>query len=101
MLLFLCLVVVEIELEVVDGVLLAVEQEADLIVDELKLPGHFFVDIVDLVHGTDGAVDTLEVGEVLVKGVLHSALLLLGQCSSLLVPDCLLQQILLAGVCDQ
>jgi hypothetical protein len=43
----------QIDLKIVDGVFLAVEQEHDFIVDELELPGHLFVNVVDFIHRTD------------------------------------------------
>ena len=47
------LTLTQIHLQVFDSVLLAAQQKVDLVVDELELPGHLLVDVIDLVHGTD------------------------------------------------
>ena len=101
LLLLLSFVIVVVKLQIVDGILLAIEQKAYLVVDELKLPSHFLVDIINFVHGAYRAVNALEIGEVLVEGVLHPALFFLGKGASLLTSDCLLEQIFLAGVRDE
>lgn len=83
-------VVIEIKLQVVNRILLAAEEEAYLIIYKLELPCHFFIDIVYFVHGPNGAMHALKIGEILVESILHPTLLLLSQSSSLFVPYCLL-----------
>jgi hypothetical protein len=90
----------EVHLQVVNGIFLAAQKEHDFIIDELKLPSHLFIDVIDLVHGTNGAVYSLEVGQILMKGTFKTSLFLSAQ--SALLPLCSLsQQVFLATVCNK
>lgn len=57
--------------------LLAGQQYADLVIYELELSGHLFINIVNLVHRTDFTVNSLEIWQVFIEGALHFKSLIL------------------------
>lgn len=91
----------KVDLKVIDSLFLATQKKHDFIVYELELSGHLLVDIIDFVHGSDGSMDCLEVGQVFMESVLHATLFLATQGCSSVAADILLEKIFLAAVSDQ
>ena len=88
----------KIAFEVFNGILLTAYQEVYFVVDELKLPAHFLVHVMDFIHRPDHPMDSLKVRQVFVKGVFQFALFLVIQRRSLIPDDLFLQEVFLAAV---
>lgn len=88
----------KVDLQIVNGIFLTAQQKHDLVIDELKLPRHFFINIIYFVHGSDRPVHCLEISQVFMECVLHFALLLSGQGQSLFAFDSFSHQVFLAAV---
>lgn len=76
-------IAMEIDLQIVYGILLATKEKHNFVIDELELPCHFFVDVIDLIHRANGPVNSLEVGQVLMKGAFQASFFLTAQSTLL------------------
>lgn len=50
-----------IDMYIGNSLVLTGQQYTNLIINKLKLPGHFLIDIINLIHGAYGTMDVLEI----------------------------------------
>lgn len=85
-----------IPLDVQNRILLALQQDIHLIVNELELPSHLLINIIDLVHRSDCPMHVLKIGQIFVEGTLHFVMFFVGERRPLVPGNLFLQEVFFA-----